>query len=488
MRADREADTNEPILSALDAVQSHKLFQQGDVDPEFRKLVFEKALEQRSLDRSHELEVRKWWHSTPLAVALTGLIAIGANFAVDYAKKEQDFTQLLTQAEFKTQILAIEERNKAARDAELAKLQQELTENSANAEAIRAAKAQELQFQYKIVEQLLQSGGEIDRAKSLLFLVRAGVLTELNAAEIEKMASVSIMKSGENPDEIGIPAFNTDTIGSVHSSASNELIERVLGPPGVMGRCTPPLVEIQLPFLMEAASASEQKISSIKVHEAAAPYFKRAFELLVERGLEKHVQKFGGIYNSRLRRGSAKPSAHAWAIAIDIDPAGNKLRYTRDQASLPNEVAKAFEDAGFFSFGYAFNRDWGHFELARESIMDINLKGYEPAELVCRSEVEGADASESNAEISAPATSSACTNGTDTEKRIKQIIAEQLGVPEDLLTPDARLSEDLGADALDLVELTLFLEEGFELEILDENADQMKTVRQVVDFICLSSI
>lgn len=488
MRADREADTNQPILSALDAVQSHALFQQDDVDPEFRKLVFEKALEQRSLDRSHALEVRKWWHNTPLAVALTGLIAIGANFAVDYAKKEQDFTQLLTQTEFKTQILAVEERNRVAREKEIAALQQELKEKSADAEASRTAKAQELQFQYKIVEQLLQSGGEVDRAKSLLFLVRAGVLTELNTEEIEKMASVSIKKSGENPDEIGIPAFNADTIGSVHSSATNELIERVLGPPGVMGGCTPRFADVQLPFPMEVAWAKDQKISKIKVHEAAVPYFKRAFELLAERGLEKHVRKFGGIYNPRLKRGTAKVSAHGWAIAIDIDPEGNKMRYRRDQAALPIEVAKAFEDAGFLSFGFAFDRDWGHFELSVETIMDINLNGYEPTGLDCTSAEKVADAGGSNAPITTASTRVACADGTDIERRVTQIIAEYLGVSEDIVTPDARLVEDLRADELGLVEIPMFLEEAFELEIPDDEAGQLKTVGQVVDFICLSSI
>lgn len=69
------------------------------------------------------------------------------------------------------------------------------------------------------------------------------------------------------------------------------------------------------------------------------------------------------------------------------------------------------------------------------------------------------------------------------EERIKKIIAEQLGVEEDDVVPDARFVEDLGADSLDTVELVMALEEEFEIEIPDEDAEKIQTVSAAVDFI-----
>jgi len=69
------------------------------------------------------------------------------------------------------------------------------------------------------------------------------------------------------------------------------------------------------------------------------------------------------------------------------------------------------------------------------------------------------------------------------EERIKKIIAEQLGVEEDDVIPEAKFVEDLGADSLDTVELVMALEEEFEIEILDEDAEKIQTVSAAVDFI-----
>lgn len=69
------------------------------------------------------------------------------------------------------------------------------------------------------------------------------------------------------------------------------------------------------------------------------------------------------------------------------------------------------------------------------------------------------------------------------EERIKKIIAEQLGVEEDDVVSDAKFVEDLGADSLDTVELVMALEEEFEIEIPDEDAEKIQTVAAAIDFI-----
>ncbi|WP_025321028.1 acyl carrier protein [Deferrisoma camini] len=69
------------------------------------------------------------------------------------------------------------------------------------------------------------------------------------------------------------------------------------------------------------------------------------------------------------------------------------------------------------------------------------------------------------------------------EETVKKIIAEQLGVDEDKIVPEARFIEDLGADSLDTVELVMALEEEFDQEIPDEDAEKIRTVQDAIDYI-----
>ena len=69
------------------------------------------------------------------------------------------------------------------------------------------------------------------------------------------------------------------------------------------------------------------------------------------------------------------------------------------------------------------------------------------------------------------------------EARVKEIVCEQLGVSEEEVTPEASFIEDLGADSLDIVELVMALEEEYEMEISDEDAEKIKTVKDVIDYI-----
>ena len=69
------------------------------------------------------------------------------------------------------------------------------------------------------------------------------------------------------------------------------------------------------------------------------------------------------------------------------------------------------------------------------------------------------------------------------EERVKKIVVDQLGVKEEDVTPNASFVDDLGADSLDTVELVMALEEEFETEIPDEEAEKITTVQQAVDYI-----
>ena len=69
------------------------------------------------------------------------------------------------------------------------------------------------------------------------------------------------------------------------------------------------------------------------------------------------------------------------------------------------------------------------------------------------------------------------------EEKIKSIIAEQLGVKSEEVTPGASFIDDLGADSLDTVELVMALEEAFGIEIPDEDAEKMTTVGDAIKYI-----
>jgi acyl carrier protein len=69
------------------------------------------------------------------------------------------------------------------------------------------------------------------------------------------------------------------------------------------------------------------------------------------------------------------------------------------------------------------------------------------------------------------------------EERIKEIIVEQLGVDAEDVTANARFIEDLGADSLDTVELVMALEEHFDIQIPDEDAEKIATVGDAIQYI-----
>ncbi|GAB6935810.1 MAG: acyl carrier protein [Bacillota bacterium] len=72
---------------------------------------------------------------------------------------------------------------------------------------------------------------------------------------------------------------------------------------------------------------------------------------------------------------------------------------------------------------------------------------------------------------------------SDTFERVKRIIVDRLGVDESEVTMDASFKDDLGADSLDIVELVMELEDEFDMEISDEDAEKITTVGQAVEYI-----
>ena len=74
-------------------------------------------------------------------------------------------------------------------------------------------------------------------------------------------------------------------------------------------------------------------------------------------------------------------------------------------------------------------------------------------------------------------------NQMSVEERVKKIIAEKLSVDLEEVVPEASFVDDLGADSLDLVELIMSMEEEFDTDISDEDAEQITTVKDAIDYI-----
>jgi acyl carrier protein len=72
---------------------------------------------------------------------------------------------------------------------------------------------------------------------------------------------------------------------------------------------------------------------------------------------------------------------------------------------------------------------------------------------------------------------------SEIETKVKQIIAEKLGVSEDKIVPNASFVDDLGADSLDQVELIMAFEDAFEIEIPDEDAEKLRSVKDAMDYL-----
>lgn len=67
--------------------------------------------------------------------------------------------------------------------------------------------------------------------------------------------------------------------------------------------------------------------------------------------------------------------------------------------------------------------------------------------------------------------------------KVADIIANQLGVEKEIITPEANVVDDLGADSLDVVELVMALEEAFDLEIPDDDAEKIRTVKDIYGYL-----
>jgi hypothetical protein len=132
------------------------------------------------------------------------------------------------------------------------------------------------------------------------------------------------------------------------------------------------LVTLNLPYPMRLAWDTDTTVSRIRCHKNVAKNFEAVFkDILAYYGIarikELGIDLFGGCFNYRKMRGGSAWSKHAWAIAIDLDPARNTLKETSKTARFARPEYKPMIDIfykhGFISLGREKNFDFMHFEI-----------------------------------------------------------------------------------------------------------------------------
>jgi len=152
---------------------------------------------------------------------------------------------------------------------------------------------------------------------------------------------------------------------------TNEIVKKY-GKPNETGEGY--LTTILLPYPMKLAWDLDTKVTKMRCHKLAAEAFENVFnDLLAHYGMKEierlGIDLFGGCFNYRKMRGGSEWSKHSWAIAIDLDPARNKLKETAKTARFARPeyqpMIDIFYNNGFINLGIEKNYDWMHFELRK---------------------------------------------------------------------------------------------------------------------------
>jgi LysM repeat protein len=156
-------------------------------------------------------------------------------------------------------------------------------------------------------------------------------------------------------------------------------VNEIFGKPNKSG--TGYITTITLPYPMKLAWDTSKVVKTIKCHKLIADALLNVFtDILNYYGLKKiqelGIDLFGGCFNYRLIRGGSKLSRHSWAVAIDLHPEKNGLKWTSKKAIFAKPEYKPMIDIfykyGFISLGKERDFDWMHFEIGKE-FLNLNI-------------------------------------------------------------------------------------------------------------------
>jgi hypothetical protein len=137
---------------------------------------------------------------------------------------------------------------------------------------------------------------------------------------------------------------------------------------------TPPLVRIEAPYPLRLSWDLTTTVSSIACHERVADSVQRILAGVLdhyglERARELRLDRYGGCFAARKKRGGTNWSTHAWGIALDFDPERNRLEWGFDRAAFAQPEYdrwwELWEEEGWISLGRVANFDWMHVQAAR---------------------------------------------------------------------------------------------------------------------------
>jgi hypothetical protein len=310
-----------------DIFGKYPFLKDASLSDDLKRFLIDKSLQ----SETNQLERRKWWWSTPAAVALTGLITIAANFGVSYWTAAQ---------------------------------QHYLTDQTGDSDAKRKAAAAEREFEYRIVErELTQDKPEKDRARILLFLVRSGVLNGLDAKELRQMAEDTLNdKAGASVPSLGSLRQNVDALRTVcnmpYRVVSQTLAE--ISSDWLANNLT----EVVVPQLGKLV-----KDGKVRIHNIASSALKAAFAEIEVAGLMGRVLSWDGSFVPRLTGSlDGRLSVHACGIAFDINSKWNS--FGAEPAAVGKEgsvvdLVPIFEKHGFEWAGRRSSalREGAHFEF-----------------------------------------------------------------------------------------------------------------------------
>lgn len=303
-RSEREAAEKE----AERALERERLANDAHEKEQARTFERERlAKDAQEKEQARTLEQKRFWHNTPLMLALVGTISVLANGIVAYVQSSHTTVQTVTLKEFEAKLKESEKRSDDSREQQLTLLKQQIAQASSDADAKRTASKEEREFAFKIIEKELSKAGDTtSRATVLLFLVRAGVLNSLNRAELEGMAEADIRNAGEDPSKIGIPPTLGRPTPLRTENPDKVSFSQVIHVESNMS-AEPPLAEAIVTY-----SSCEQVVVKMDVATFISSYADR-LKLVKFGAPSKRLSNTFWVRPDAVDRDSVKPSPDGWA-------------------------------------------------------------------------------------------------------------------------------------------------------------------------------
>ncbi|MCP5072655.1 MAG: M15 family metallopeptidase [Rhodobacteraceae bacterium] len=331
----------------MSEININSILTDDSISDEVKVALIPEVLKTRISSTDRQNSKMKWLFSAPVAAALASIVTVTITESTDFfgQRGEQDHEVALESLKFQHSLI----RTALSDDVEMEK------------------RAEALLFfsQSKLVNGLDEAKLEEWKKDETKF-VPAIPMVSTQSAELPELETPTLTVS-QQKELHGDDIYGPDTANLI---PTNEQIAEVLGSPSCKGNLT----TIQLPYRMRIDWNLRQSTNRLAVHEAAADYFRQAFQNIAENGVVSYL-RYSGAYIHRKRRGGQAWSRHAWGIEIDFDAAHNSLRMTQDQATMHPGIVRAFKDAGFAWVGDT-NRDAMSFVLSSVSLAEIKASGY----------------------------------------------------------------------------------------------------------------